>query len=200
MPKTILVFEDTQVYDYDLATLDPGVWINDTIIEFYFAHLQSMHSKSRIHFMLPGIAYFMSQTDDASDLGLQLDHDVVLIPVNNNHGNVVGGTHWSLLVYVRKEEKFYHCDSNGKMNYQAACRFATSLRQLLPSNGKVLECNVLRQVNGFDCGVHVMATAEVVADGKLDFEPLEVRKLVHETISDKRRQIKELILRLAGEQ
>lgn len=89
-----LAYGDVQVYRHDLETLSPGEWLNDTIIEFHLERLERdefKEEKQSIHFLRPGIAYFLASYADPTELGIDLKcYDLVVIPVNNNSGNVAG--------------------------------------------------------------------------------------------------------------
>ena len=101
-----------------------------------------------------------------------------------------GGTHWSLLLLLlvaakEKEEEDttlavrmsggYHFDSvPNSGNHSAAQDVASKFQALLLNNNNaekmkkkktiinVEECKVPKQSNGYDCGIHVLATAQVL--------------------------------------
>jgi sentrin-specific protease 8 len=104
-----------------------------------------------------------------------------------------GGIHWSLLVVVlpSEEEKngsgaatsasqspalFLHFDSSSGCNQKAAQAVSQKIYNVMEkwkgkdhtSNDKnkevaVQECTVPQQENGYDCGIHTLATAEALA-------------------------------------
>ena len=52
---------------------------------------------------------------------LELDKkSIVLISINDNDSVEAGGSHWSLLVWVKSEKKFYHFDSWGNAPSKSA--------------------------------------------------------------------------------
>lgn len=140
------------------------------------------------------ISFFMHQCEDADELaefasgyGRFQDVDRLFVPVSDdmkpsNHWNIPGrGTHWSLLVLVwekgdgrqKSGPLAYHFDSvPDSGNVEAANAVAFKLFQLLesldvfrPRDKIIHECRVPRQKNGFDCGIHVLITAEFLLQG-----------------------------------
>jgi len=112
----------------------------------------------------------------------------LLIPISDdmktsaNWGVPGRGTHWSLLLLILEKQqdegksassKAFHFDSiPGSGNMQAACAVAAKFHQLLQNLGvihvsekSIRECAVPRQKNGYDCGIHVLVTAEILVRG-----------------------------------
>ena len=116
----------------------------------------------------------------------------IFAPVNDNLASsdwqTPGlGRHWSLLVILLLDgkEKYLHFDSVPGSNSRAAIKLARQWSCLwkggvvndpekegqvsskLPSDFEasvdVQECHVPEQRNGYDCGIHVLATAEILA-------------------------------------
>jgi len=138
------------------------------------------------------VSFFMHQCEDEEELAdfatgydRFRDTERLLIPINDDmkpsaHWNIAGrGTHWSLLVlkWDKKKEggtkpcpKALHLDSiPGSGNMLAACAVAAKFNQLLErldlvgvAEKSIRECPVPKQKNGYDCGVHVLVTAEVL--------------------------------------
>ena len=85
--------------------------------------------------------------------------------VNDNDDVAVagGGSHWSLLAYLRAENAFAHFDSAGGRNDAAAARLAKTLTDALRLEKKPAfvseRSGSPRQENGYDCGVFALATA-----------------------------------------
>ncbi|CAG8465145.1 11364_t:CDS:1 [Cetraspora pellucida] len=86
--------------------------------------------------------------------------ELVFIPVNNLN------YHWSLLVYQVKEKKFWHWDTLGGANYQyvkpLVKELVEQIRQVRNIKEDYLERYLikqheLRQNNGSDCGIAVIA-------------------------------------------
>ena len=136
------------------------------------------------------ISFFMHQCEDADELaqfasgyGQFQDVNRLFVPVSDDmkpstHWIIPGrGTHWSLLLLVWEKgfdqkscPQAFHFDSVPESgNLDAAYAVASKLYQLLesldatrPTETRIHECQVPRQKNGFDCGVHVLITTEIL--------------------------------------
>lgn len=87
--------------------------------------------------------------------------ELVFIPVNNPD------FHWSLLVYETNSKKFYHFDSSLKgVNYEYAKPLVQDLLKQIHQNNEVdleqylVKKHDIKQGNGHDCGVAVIALTE----------------------------------------
>eukprot|EP01133_Synstelium_polycarpum_P016660 gene16660-19798_t len=101
-----------------------------------------------------------------------VDKNIVFIPINNNTDpNVVaGGSHWSLLVFVKQANTFYHYDSMRGSNRHAALSVARKLSVLLRSGGDKGDVVMLerkqspQQSNCYDCGLYVLSNVELLSN------------------------------------
>ncbi|CFW93426.1 putative Sentrin-specific protease 8, exported [endosymbiont DhMRE of Dentiscutata heterogama] len=95
--------------------------------------------------------------------------ELVFILVNNpNH-------HWSLLVYQAREKRFWHYDTLGGVNYQYVqplvkelleqIRQARDIKEEYLAN-YLIKRHDLRQNNGYDCGVAVIAIMQRIIELK----------------------------------
>jgi len=101
---------------------------------------------------------------------------VLFIAVNDNNSTGFGSgcNHWSFLlaVIVNGKHFFFHFDSSAGYNQQSAIAVSKRIRDIIMvgSNEQsiddvdVIECRVPQQVNGYDCGLHTLVTAEVVSE------------------------------------
>ncbi|CAB3234073.1 unnamed protein product [Arctia plantaginis] len=91
----------------------------------------------------------------------------VFFPLNdNNTPDVAGGSHWSLLVYSKPENSFFHFDSSYVSNHNAAWEFASHLIPYLTKVGSInfADKDCSQQTNGYDCGIHVISNTERLAE------------------------------------
>jgi Ulp1 family protease len=102
--------------------------------------------------------------------------DCIICPINDsdNVATAKGGSHWSLLVYVRNTHggSFFYLDSArhaGSKNLANAKQVAKILQPVIspdvlasgnPTRFVELECP--QQQNGYDCGVYTILFAELV--------------------------------------
>jgi len=113
---------------------------------------------------------------------------ILLVPINDNNSQGFEmfhsgslGNHWSLLaVFVKGERiQFFHFDSSSGYNRLPAEKVCARLglinqlgREVTSlSTGNLIECNVPQQKNGYDCGVHTLATAEALSTQWDSFDP-----------------------------
>lgn len=163
----------------DLALLDGPFWLNDRLIAFYFEHLfrAVFDSGDKICFISPEVSQFLKLVSKeeipvfVEPLGLEAK-EVILMAVNNaSDPGSPGGSHWSLLVYSAQARRFFHLDSSPGMNETSARATARKVHEYLVQKERqsglhlffdflFTEVEVLRQTNGYDCGIHVLANAE----------------------------------------
>lgn len=164
--------EDCLVREEDLALLQPGNWLNDQIVGFYFELCQHRKFAGQgIAFVGPEVTQFAkvaAAEEVAVCLGpLELDNKAaVMWAVNNSRElDTPGGSHWSLLVFSRRELAFYHLDSSAGMNRGEAAALAARVQRVVgaPRAG-VAEVEVAQQTNGSDCGVHLLLAAAACAE------------------------------------
>ncbi|XP_022756076.1 NEDD8-specific protease 1-like [Durio zibethinus] len=174
--EKILSYNDVVLRRSDLEILSGRYYLNDRIVEFYFSLLSSSHPSHDILLVPPSISFWITNCPDVGDLKdflepLKLpDKKLVIFSVNNNDdvSAAEGGSHWSLLAYCRSANVFVHHDSNGQMNKRHAMRLFKSLVGYIGSsssdcNAKYLECiGTPQQVNSYDCGLYVTATARTI--------------------------------------
>ena len=93
----------------DLVLTQPNEWLNDQCIEFWWDHVvqffpQLKEGEDGIIFVCPSVMHmlnFLEPGEAESVLNdLKLDKkDLVIMPINNNQQNSVGGSHWALLCF-----------------------------------------------------------------------------------------------------
>ena len=197
MEKSILLYGNVQLYPSDLQVLDKGRWINDTIIEFYYEYLeQSLDQK--ILLLRPCMVYLMIQSRKDELIGLKSclpelsNRDLIFMPLNDNDGDHVGGTHWSLLVYNR--QKYIHFDSLSPSNTRVASKLVKKL-QMMIGLGELVNSSCPQQENGSDCGGYVMKFTEMIlqkySGGIKDWTNLDT--IDARSVEDMRSNLKRLI-------
>lgn len=170
--EKILSYNDVVLRRSDLDILNGPNYLNDRIIEFYFSYLSSLFPSDDILLVSPSIAFWIKECPDPASLKdfmepLHLSQrKLILFPINDNSDVCMaeGGSHWSLLAFDRNSNVFVHHDSSsGCMN---ECHSKQVYKVTLPytaSNATYRECpNMPKQVNGYDCGMYVLAIARVI--------------------------------------
>ena len=141
-----LNYHDVQVTFDDFSLLYGPKWINDTLISFVFEYYrQDIYRKQaeQMCFIPPEIVQ-MIKLLPISEIKQELQSfnldskDLVFFPINDNDtGDQVGGTHWSLLIFSKekgeKEGVFTHLDSLQSSqisnNLNSAIKVANRLKQ-----------------------------------------------------------------------
>ena len=195
---------ETLLRGEDVNTLAPGRWLGDEVIGFWLEYLALVCREERVNpprypfepvlGLPPGMAFTLAHLPGpeaaAAVLGRIVRDDtcVALIPVNNNEDVAAwgGGSHWSLLVYIKHwlgrgsgaaatpVNAFFHVDSMAGSNEGVAFAMADLFRHLLPvgepgaAPPRKVACRAPQQRNGFDCGAYLCGFARVVCEVWLD--------------------------------
>lgn len=183
-------------------------WLNDQIITFYFKYLESSKfadASDCFLFVAPSVCQLlkMSLPENCQDLLSPLKPHIkslVFFAVNNNNGSGAGGTHWSLLVYSREEDTFFSFDSLNNYNNYATQKLINVLKIGLgchSANAHNISCS--QQINGHDCGIHLVSNCENVCDYYLrKGAVVNVPLLSSLQVRSKRADIFYLVLHLSG--
>lgn len=178
----VLSFHESLLRMSDVELLRGPHWLNDTIISFFFEYLERMKfpKNNRLLFVSPEVTQCIKvMSDDEVDVFLNpLDakrKDFIFFALNDNEmTDHSGGSHWSLLVLSRREQLTYHYDSSRGSNQDQAAYLSKKLLKYLglQSYSSYVEGSCLQQKNGYDCGIHVLCNAELLADFALKFDKI----------------------------
>lgn len=187
-----VVYESSQLFESDIATLAPGGWLTDAVITWWWevsshALLPPGPRRDAVAFVHPPAAFctrFLSG-EDLLEVLAPLDlprRELAFLPISDadEPERPAGGSHWSLLVWSRADNAFHHYDTaagdgggGGGRNRAAAAEVAANLAPLLgvatrdargaPRALPLAQEWCPAQANGSDCGVHVCAIANAVA-------------------------------------
>ncbi|CAG8572523.1 8067_t:CDS:2 [Ambispora leptoticha] len=172
--EIVLLYHDVVLYKDDFELLKDHQWLNDTCIEFYMEYLEKTKLTSQkdeqenrltIFLLKPGLTYLISNIQDAQFLASAIPReiymaDIIFLPINNNQNptRAGGGTHWSLVVYLKAQQQFLHYDSAHEFNTVAAHVTVERIAALLDVKEiRFLQMLTPQQDNGTDCGVFVIA-------------------------------------------
>lgn len=140
----VLSFHDILLHRSDVELLNGPHWLNDTVISFYFEYLEKVvfTKSSDLLFVSPEVTQCvkMVQTEEIQTFLEPLDvkrKKIVFFALNDNDTpDMAGGSHWSLLVYSKPENCFFHLDSSSGSNHNVAWDFASHLIPYLSAGGK----------------------------------------------------------------
>lgn len=209
--EIVLSYHDCVLRQSDVDLLLEPNWINDTLIGFYFEYLGKKlesSNNSEILYASPELTQLLKLTD-SSQLSIFLDpldaseKKFIFFPLNNcENRDSAGGSHWSLLIFSKVENTFFHFDSFGSSNESIARYFARNLdRYLLRKEvGKFVEISCPQQENCVDCGLFVMCISDVLTEHVLKKSQIHGYNLdtVKRMVSGKRESLLELIKTLTA--
>ncbi|CAL4091567.1 unnamed protein product, partial [Meganyctiphanes norvegica] len=130
---------DTTIRESDMVSLKEGNWINDSIVAFWLEYLQReiCGEDKGILFVSPAMSQII-KLGEKNDIDYNLNaigawrNDYLFLPVNNNESKELqGGSHWSLLVYSRFDNAWYHYDSLEGANTNPALKLVERLNMYL---------------------------------------------------------------------
>jgi sentrin-specific protease 8 len=122
----------------------------------------------------------------------------IIFAINDNSSDEAGGSHWSLCVFSKSENTFFHFDSF-KFSNHFPCE---SLVKILKScfdrkDAEIIETDCLQQNNCYDCGIFVLCHTDVVCQAIEKQESLSsLKKLQPKKVHVKRGELIEIIKNL----
>lgn len=188
----------------DVQLLHGPHWLNDAILNFYFAYLELIRYKSNSDFLFvtPKLSQCMLYMDDKelhALLSKGIHKPFIFIAVNDNHSRErCGGAHWTLLVASRPDKSFYHFDSYGGGNTSCSLELVNYIKDVLEmGHARYRSTRCLQQSNDYDCGIHVICMADQLADYVNRYDSVDgVKPLHQDVIKAKRNQLIKLVASL----
>ncbi|RIA80197.1 hypothetical protein C1645_810549 [Glomus cerebriforme] len=219
MLTSTLYYKDAMLTPADYDYLYDDRWLNDQCIDFYLEYLEynfpiKDDSKVRLCLLRASMSFLISNIEDAKYLSKALPKqmfsaNIIFIPVNDKQllESFVGGSHWSLLVYVKNSNKFLYYDSANNYNLYVANKFADKISGILEFERDDMKImNTPQQMNGIDCGVYVLSIIDQLYQRIIELPSnsdqadcekiLEVDKQNLLPISDMRKEIRDLAEKL----
>eukprot|EP00249_Psilotum_nudum_P013264 c24247_g1_i2 orf=110-787(+) len=214
--EKVLSYGDVLLRRSDVDLLNGPYYLNDAIIEFFFAYLGSSCPPC-ILLIPPAISFWIVYTPDADSrisfvqpLCLP-EREIVMFAINNNENMDIagGGSHWSLLVYHRRNNVYEHFDSMSGINWRHANALVSVIKSFMgctAASAVITEAFTPQQENGYDCGVYVMAIAESICKAfqqkgenyKKGLTAFLKAQVTSDSVCKMRHSTKELILSLAN--
>lgn len=145
----------------------------DAVLVQYFSSLSQQINYNKCCYFPPSIAQILKfQSEDlgaAYRLGEVAHHEsvsLIAMAISNSSSPELPGTHWSLMVYNKDTNKYYHLDLiRNSSNVKWARKVAAALHKVwnLSKNYQFEELDCFQQSNSIDCGVHVIHNIELVS-------------------------------------
>ncbi|KAF2069953.1 hypothetical protein CYY_008730 [Polysphondylium violaceum] len=184
----VISFKDATLFDSDLWILKrPNEWINDSIISFYLEYLDDQvvgkHCKEDVLLASPSAIYmcnFIETQQEIQEMFKPLKMEskkLIFFPINNNSDPTIiaGGSHWSLLVFIKPLNQFHYFDSMGTSNYSEAKKVSSKFSFLISgSNSKVHIEKTPAQQNNYDCGLYVLSIIEFLVNQYIKYDDQDI--------------------------
>lgn len=125
----------------------------------------------------------------------------IIFAVNDNSLDSAGGNHWSLCVYSRPDDSFFHFDSAGTSNIYACTKLFKIIKTCLklPKEVELKQVNCLQQDNSYDCGIYVLCHTDLVCKTAMKSKSLlDLKKIPYKSVTIKRTEIIEMIKNSGG--
>lgn len=209
----VLSYHDTLLRESDVNLLTGPHWLNDNLIAFWFQYLEKdlYHEHAdKVVYISPQVSQFikMGGVEDLQNMFESWDlakKELIFLPINDcSAHDSPGGTHWSLLVYRSSFCVFEHYDSHtGSINRYHAESVAKTLTPFLigsgssPSEIEVIEMECTQQLNGYDCGLHVICNTEALCRKQFTGNPRHISDIASpQSIQRARNDLKTIIYSL----
>lgn len=203
-----LSFQDCCIYLSDVDLLKGPHWLNDQIISFYFEYLEKEiyeEYADRFLFVSPEVTQCIKFSPEDVAMFLEPLHahekDFLFFALNDNQQvERAGGSHWSLLVFSRPENCFFHYDSSyGSNSLHKNLLVNILMRALQVPHARSKEASCLQQFNSYDCGIHVLCQVDVLCQTAIRYGEIESAPNVpYEVIKGKRNELLNTIIDLGG--
>ncbi|KAM9963079.1 hypothetical protein ACTFIW_006301 [Dictyostelium discoideum] len=177
----IVSYNDSAIYQSDINILKSNQWLNDSIISFYLEWLKDGEDNknkipNQVLLLSPSVVFCCSFVESEQEVQLMFEQplslkskEVIFFPLTNNRDpNVIGGgTHWSLLIFIKSLNKFIYYDSINSFNSSDAIFIISKFKFLLSSPSPktnlkefLINQKTPQQQNGYDCGLYVLSIIE----------------------------------------
>lgn len=203
----VLSFHENVLRLSDVDLLQGPYWLNDQIISFYLEYLEKIVyvDERRFLFVSPEVTQCIKIVPD-TEIPVFLDplnanqRQFIFFPLNDNQMDSAGGSHWSLLVFSRLENTFYHFDSSKGSNKLISSYFVNGVKSSLNAiDANLVNVPCLQQSNGYDCGIHVLCTIDAVTQHIAKTgHVVGVSMIKYSTVQMKRNDILNIIRDLGG--
>ena len=202
----LLEYQGINITSEDINTLDNGKWVSDEIIAIFLAFMREdpTMNANKILLVNPTTSFLLKECENKKvvhDLKNELqinEMEWVFYPINNNEKtDSVGGTHWSLLMFCKKENKYYHYDPIEGMNKDHAKKLVINIIDMCNFGAKGLpdykEIKCPQQDNTFDCGPFVMLYIQKLTNYLISGKEPNIYKVHRDEATKLREQLQEII-------
>ena len=204
--QIVLDYHDSLLRESDLKLLDKPNWLNDHIIGFVFEYFEfekykSVVDEKKIVFLNPCFTQILKiydgQIEELLDPLEISTREIIIFPISNNSSPTkAGGSHWSLIMINKKQQKFVHYDSYNSSNTKIAVDIFKKLKFYFKCETFEDDASCPQQDNTIDCGVYLLAFADSIANSVLTNESIEMKEITPDFVDKLRIYYKNLIISL----
>ena len=196
----------------NINALTRASWLLDSHIDLAVEDIQKYEKSNGENtlYFVPSISHLI-KVSPQDEIEAQLSQNDAIYKrhiafiVNDCKGNLGSGegSHWSLLVFSRNANTWYHMDSGKRANTLHAKQIADKVNKYLVSQGnlenlnsKYIESRCTQQKNGYDCGplaiLFAQKTANMISRGEPlhtcyvnEDETYSVREWIHNELNNR---------------
>ncbi|XP_034118753.2 sentrin-specific protease 8-like [Drosophila albomicans] len=190
----------------DVQLLHGPHWINEAIVNFYFAYMEEIKYKANDDFLFltPEMSQCMLYMDDKELHSLLVAQykatrkSFIFMALNGVRTRDRNTAHFTLLVASRPDKAFYHFDSYGGNNSSESLELSNNIKDVLEMQHARFRCQrCLQQTNDYDCGIHVICMVDQLTDYVNRYDSLDgVQPLPQDVVKAKRNQLIKLVASL----
>lgn len=159
------------------------------------------------YFLGPEVTQAIKLMEDPGDVNaIILDpleassRSFIIFVVNDNTKIEAGGSHWSLCVFSKPANLFYHFDSLSGSNSSHCSRIVNILKSCLGcDSAATVNVPCLQQNNSHDCGIFVLCHTDAVCSTIMKSRDIaETKKLEPKKVHVKRSEVIQIIKSLGA--
>ena len=165
------------INEIDIDSTKEGKWLTDAIIIVMMKFIQEWLQKKgeKVICLEPSVVHCIRNegASENSDISVEdiinkrrlEDSEYTILPVNNNDNlEKDAGSHWSILLYRKKSNKFYHFDSIKGANE----KYARQITKILAKANKCFKDEMInsespQQKDAYSCGIYTIMNTNKIA-------------------------------------
>lgn len=195
------------INEIDIESTKEGKWLTDAIIIVMMKIIQEwLHKKGeKVICLEPSVVHCIRNEGASEDSNVSVediinkrrleDNEYIILPVNNNDNlESDAGSHWSLLLYRKKSNKFYHFDSIKGANE----KYARQITRILAKANKCFTNEMInsespQQKDAYSCGIYTIMNTIKIAENIINKKLINKIEMGTGDIAKTRKWINDII-------